>query len=82
MRDENATGDDDVPGDVRNLLGEDGLGILAQLINNMYETGEWPNNFTEVRMPALKRQTKATKCGDNRTNQPHNTYRKDSSKGT
>jgi hypothetical protein len=30
----------DVPGDVLKLLGEDGLKIIAQLINNIYETGE------------------------------------------
>jgi len=85
-RDEKATGDDDddddVPGEVLNLLGEYGLRILAQLINNMCESGEWPKNFTKVRMTALKRQPKAAKCSNNRTNQPHSTYRKDSSKGT
>jgi hypothetical protein len=66
MRDEKVTGIENVPGDVLNLLGEDGLGILAQLINNMYETGQWPKNFTKVRMTALKKQ-KATKCGENCT---------------
>jgi hypothetical protein len=40
MRDKKATGDDDVPGDVLKLLGEDGLRIMTQLINNIYETGE------------------------------------------
>ena len=59
MRDEKATGDENVSGDILNLLGEDGLRIFAQLINNMYETGQWPKNFTEVRMTALKRQPKA-----------------------
>jgi hypothetical protein len=43
MRDENATGDDDVPGDVLRLLGEDGLKLMTQLINRIYVTGECPD---------------------------------------
>ena len=37
MRNRKATGDDDVPGDVLKLLGEDGLKILTKLINIVYE---------------------------------------------
>ena len=40
MRNRKATGDDDVPGDVLKLLGEDDLKILTKLINTIYETGE------------------------------------------
>jgi len=40
MRTRKIKGDDDVPGDVLKLLGEDGLKILAKLINTIYETGE------------------------------------------
>ena len=47
MRNKKATGDDDVPGDVLKLLGEDGLKIMTRLITTMYETGEWPKDFTE-----------------------------------
>ena len=50
-----ATGDDDVPGDM--LFGEGGLKILTILINTVYETGEWPKDFTEVTMIALKKET-------------------------
>jgi hypothetical protein len=67
MRDKKATGDDDVPGDVLKLLGEDGLGIMTQLINNIYETGEWPKDFTEVPVIAFKKKPKATKCNDHCT---------------
>jgi hypothetical protein len=42
MRDKKATGDDNVPLDVLRLLGEDGLKLMIQLINNICETGEWP----------------------------------------
>ena len=31
------------------------------------ETGEWPQDFAEVTMIALKKKTKATKCSDYRT---------------
>ena len=67
MRNRKATGDDDVPGDVLRLLGEDGLKILTKLINTMYETGEWPKDFTEVTMIALKKKTQATKCSNHCT---------------
>ena len=35
--------------------------------NTIYETGEWPKDFTEVTMIALKKKTQATKCSDHRT---------------
>ena len=56
MRNKKATGDDDdVPGDVLKLLGAGGLKIMTKLINIIYETGEWPKDFTEVTMIALKK---------------------------
>jgi len=67
MRNRKATGDDDVPGDVLKLLGEGGLKILTKLINTMYENREWPKDYTEVTMIALKKKTQATKCSDHRT---------------
>jgi hypothetical protein len=48
-------------------LGEDGLRIMTQLINNIYETGEWPKDFTEVTMIALKKKPKATHSSDHCT---------------
>jgi hypothetical protein len=36
-------------------------------MNTIYETGEWPKDFTVVTMIALKKKTKATKCSDHRT---------------
>jgi len=67
MRNRKATGDYDIPGDVLKLLGEGGLKILTKLINTIYNTGEWSQDFTEVRMIALKKKTKATKCSDYHT---------------
>jgi len=67
MRNRKARGYDDVLGDVLKLLGEGGLKILTKLINTIYEIGEWPKDFTEVTMIALKKNTQATKCCDQRT---------------
>ena len=41
--------------------------ILTKLINSTHENGEWPKDFTEVTMIALKKKTQATKCSDHRT---------------
>ena len=51
-RDKKAVRDDNISGDVPRILGEDGL-RMTQLINNMYETGGWPKDVTEVRVVAL-----------------------------
>ena len=40
---------------------------MTKLINTIYEAGEWPKDFTEVTMIALKKKTQATKCSDHRT---------------
>jgi hypothetical protein len=53
MRNKKATGDDDVPGNVLKLSGEGGLKIMQKLISTIYETGEWPKDFTEDTMIAL-----------------------------
>jgi hypothetical protein len=67
MGNKKATEDDDVPGDVLKLLGEDGLKIMTKLMNFIYETGEWLKDFTEATMIALKKKPQATKCSDHRT---------------
>jgi hypothetical protein len=57
---EKATVDADVSGDVLKLLGEDGLRTVTQLIDNIYETGKWSKDFTQVTMIALKKKPKTT----------------------
>jgi len=52
---------------VLKLLREVGLKIMKKLINTISETGEWPKDFTEVTMIALKKKPQATKCSDQRT---------------
>jgi hypothetical protein len=65
-RNKKATGDD-VPEDELKLFGEGGLKIMMKLISTLYETGEWPKDFTKVTMIALKKKPQATKCSDHRT---------------
>jgi len=40
---------------------------MIKLINTIYETGEWPKDFTEVKIISLKKKSQATKCCDHRT---------------
>jgi len=35
--------------------------------NNIYKTGEWPKDFNEIVMAALKGEPNATKCSNNLT---------------
>jgi hypothetical protein len=67
MRDKKATGDDDVSVEALKLLGDDGLNLLTQMINSIYESGEWPEDFTEVTMVALKKKPKVRRCTDHCT---------------
>jgi hypothetical protein len=66
-RDTKVTGDDDVPMEALKLLGDDGLNLLTQLVNDIYESGEWPKDFTEVTVVTLKKKPKARKYTDHRT---------------
>jgi len=63
------------------LLEEDGLTLLTGLINNIFETGEWPRDFFGT-MIAINKKPQATKCIDHRNNEPHQTYSKASSEDT
>jgi hypothetical protein len=37
---------------------------MKKLINTIYETGEWPKDFTEITMIALKKKPQGRKCSD------------------
>ena len=82
MRNRKANGVDDIPGDMLKLLGEGGLKILTKLSSNIYNTGEWPQDFREVKMIALKKKTKAKQMQRLSHNQPYCTYSKDNWKDT
>jgi hypothetical protein len=67
MEDKKATRDDNIPVKALKLLQGDGLNLLTKLINNIYESGEWAKDFTQVTMVALKKKPKARKCTDHHT---------------
>ena len=67
MKDNKAIGDEDVPADIFKLFGENSLSTVTQFINNTFETGEWPKNFSEVTVIGLKKKPRATKCSDHHT---------------
>jgi hypothetical protein len=69
MRNKKATLDRDVTGDVLKLLGG-GLKIMTELINTIYENGEWSKDFTEVTMFALRKKPQGTKCSEHQTISP------------
>jgi hypothetical protein len=62
-----ARGDDKVAGDVLKLLREYDLKLMKQLINNIYETGEWLKDFNHVTIITLKKKPNATTCSDHCT---------------
>jgi hypothetical protein len=67
VRDKKAAEDDYVLGYVLKLLGGIGFRIGTQLMNNIYVTGKWPKDFTEVKMIAINKKTNATKFSYHRT---------------
>lgn len=66
-RDKNDTGDDNVHEDVLLLLIEDGFQLMAYLINNVNETGEWTKVVTEVSIFVLEKNPLPTKYSDHCT---------------
>jgi len=59
MRDK-ATGDNGVPGDVLQLLGEDSLRLMTQLIKSIHKTGKCYKDFIEITM-SLKERARSYK---------------------
>jgi len=53
-----ATGYDGAPGNLPKVLGQDVFKLMAQMINNMYDTDA---DCTQVTMTALKKKPKVTK---------------------
>lgn len=45
-------------------MGKDGVTLTFQLINNIYQNGEWSRDFIEVTRIALKKKPKATNCSN------------------
>jgi hypothetical protein len=67
MRDRKATENDDMPGNVLKLLGKDDVKMVTQMPKNIYKTGEWSQNSSEVIIVALEKKTRASKSSDHCT---------------
>ena len=63
------------------MLDEGGIRLMIQLISNIhvYQTGEWPHDFTEFTVIDLKKP-KLQNAATIKHDQPHRTYNQDSSK--
>jgi hypothetical protein len=62
-----ASEDDNVPGDVLKLLGDDGLKVMIRLIIIIYETGEWSKNFIKVIVTAPNKKLRPTNFSNHQT---------------
>lgn len=62
-----ATGIDDIPAEFLKLLDEKALEKLAELCVEIYETGNWPEDFTKVVMIPIPKKANAVECADYRT---------------
>ena len=58
IRIKKATGDDNIPVDLLNEMGDSGLKIMTTLVNKIYMSGDWPNDFLDVTMIALPNKIK------------------------
>jgi hypothetical protein len=41
--------------------------IMTAMVNKIYMSGDWPNDFLDVKMIALTKKNQAKKYSDNRT---------------
>ncbi|KAG8236020.1 hypothetical protein J437_LFUL015971 [Ladona fulva] len=57
LRDKKTVGSDGIPAEVLKALGESAIGRLTDLINKIYDTGEWPDDFLKtIMMPLPKKR--------------------------
>ena len=62
-----ATGTDDIPAEFIQCNRKKGIKTITNLVNKIYETGEFPEDFlTSVFLP-IPKSPKAIKCEDHRT---------------
>jgi Reverse transcriptase (RNA-dependent DNA polymerase). len=67
MRRKKATGDNNIPIDLLEELGDSGLKIMTALVNKIYISGDWPKDFLDFTMITLSKKNQAKKCSDHRT---------------
>ena len=67
MKNEKATGVDDIPAEFLKLLDDETMERLSDLCKRIYETGIWPEDFTRAVMIPIPKKVHAVECSDYRT---------------
>ena len=62
-----AVGEDNIPAEFLQTLGENGLQIINKLMNSIYQTGKIPSDCTENIFIPIPKVQKAQDCNDFRT---------------
>jgi len=62
-----ATGEDNIPAELLQCMGESGLQIMTKLINKIYNVGYIPDDFRKSIFIPIPKTTKALDCSDYRT---------------
>ena len=67
MKENKAVGVDGIPAEFLKNLGPKGMQEIVEICKEMYEQGEWPEEFTKVVLIPIPKKSNATECGDYRT---------------
>ena len=67
MKDKKAEGVDGIPAGLLKGLGNKAMKELINLSKEMYEKGEWPNDFTKAIILTIQKKSNAIECTDHRT---------------
>jgi endonuclease/exonuclease/phosphatase family metal-dependent hydrolase len=67
MKKSKAEGSDGIPSELLKALSEKTKEKLADLCKDMYNKGEWPQDFYKTTMIPIEKKANATDCGDYRT---------------
>ena len=67
MKNKKSEGIDNIPAELLKSLGEKATEELVKLCQQMYERGEWPDDFTKTIIVPMEKKTNAVECEDFRT---------------
>jgi hypothetical protein len=67
MKNGKASGVDDIPAELLKMLDGKAIRKLCTLCMEIYETGEWPEDFTKAVMIPIPKKANAVECADHRT---------------
>lgn len=67
MKTGKAAGVDDIPAEILKMLDGEAMRKLVDLCKQIYETGDWPEDFTRIAMIPIPKKANAVECADHRT---------------